>query len=205
MKRKYGDRADWARIAASAFTVARVELPAFVGIVSLYTMLRVREPLYKLVCGERTLLADDGFRWLQLYSSLTERQTYTVTAALSPEKNLAQWYIDVCAGYGVDHTGIPWHDDLYLDLVANERGSVEVIDVADLESAYEAGQIAAADYHAAWREVHRLAPLVRAGKLPEMVFAREALDALDALERGATVEGYTVLVGPRADPPDTMR
>ena len=205
MKRKYGDRADWARIAASAFTVARVDLPAFSGVVSLYTMLRVHEPLYKPVCGERTLLADNGFRWLQLYSSQPERQTYTVTAAFSPENILAQWYIDVCASHGVDHTGIPWHDDLYLDLVANGRGAVEVIDVADLEAAYDAARVGAADYHLAWCEVHRLAPLVRTGALPEMAFACDALDALDALERGASIEGYTTLVSLSANTSDTMR
>lgn len=191
MKRKYGDRPGWERITEHLFTVARVEQPAFSGVVTLYTMLRVRERLYKPVAGELTLIADERFRWLQLYSNDAESQTYTVTAAFDPENFVAQWYIDVCAGHGVDHTGVPWHDDLYLDLVMNARGALAVIDVADLESALETGAVSLQAYHLAWREAHRLAPLARGMRLPEMRFALEALSALQALERGELVAGYT--------------
>jgi predicted RNA-binding protein associated with RNAse of E/G family len=205
MPRKYGDRAGWARILASTFTVARVETPAFHGVASLYTMLRVRERLYKPVCGELTLIADDGFRWLQLYSADPACQTYTVTAAFDSEKILAQWYIDVCAGHGVDRTGVPWHDDLYLDVIANGRGAVEVIDAADLEAAIAAAIVGDAEYQLAWREAHRLAPLVRSASLPEMRFAGEALDALETLGRGGAVVGFTVIAGVRTDAPETAR
>jgi hypothetical protein len=191
MKRKYGDRAGWARIAERAFTVAQIDLPAFSGVAALYTMLRVREPLYKPVAGELTLIADDGFRWLQLYSADAQRQTYTVTAAFNPENIVAQWYIDVCAGHGVNHTGVPWHDDLYLDIVVSERGALAVIDAADLESAVEMEALSLPAYHLAWREAHRLAPLARSRLLPEMRFAAEALGAMRALESGQAVAGYT--------------
>jgi predicted RNA-binding protein associated with RNAse of E/G family len=67
VKRKYGDRADWARILERSFTVARVEQPAFCGVVTLYSMRRVRAPLFKAVAGELARIADDGFRWLRLY------------------------------------------------------------------------------------------------------------------------------------------
>ena len=196
MKRKYGDRPGWERIAERMFTVARVEQPAFSGVVALYTMLRVREPLYKPVAGELTLIADDGFCWLQLYSDDVESQTYTITVAFNPENIVVQWYIDVCAGHGVDHTGVPWHDDLYLDLVMNARGALSVIDAADLESALEAGAVSLPAYQLAWREAHRLAPLARSMRLPEMSFATEALSALQALERGESVAGYTCVVAP---------
>lgn len=199
MKRKYGDRPGWARVLAHTFTVARVERPAFAGVVTLYTMLEVRAPLYKPVAGELTLIADVGFRWLQLYSADSQSQTYTVTAAFNPAEMIVQWYIDVCAAHGVDHTGIPWHDDLYLDLVANQRGAIAVIDADDLEQAVDHGMTSIATYHLAWSEVHRLAPLAHSGRLPEMRFAGEALEAMCALERGAVIPGYTCLATPGVD------
>ncbi len=198
MKRKYGDRPGWERITERMFTVARVERPTFSGIVALYSMLHVRERLYKPVAGELTLIADDGFCWLQLYSDDAASQTYTVTAAFNPENFVAQWYIDVCAGHGVDHTGVPWHDDLYLDLVMSAHGALAVIDAADLESALEAGAVSLPAYQLAWREAHRLAPLARNMRLPEMRFATEALSALQALERGESVAGYTRVAVPGA-------
>lgn len=203
MKRKYGDRPGWERIEQRLFTVARVHQPAFSGVVSLYTMLHVRKPLYKPVAGELTLLADDGFRWLQLYSDDAQSQTYTVTVAFNPENFAAQWYIDVCAGHGVDHTGIPWHDDLYLDLVVSARGALAVIDAADLETAMETDAVSLPAYQLAWGEAHRLAPLARNMRLPEMQFAPGALSAMLSLERGETVAGYTRLVALDAAPDAT--
>jgi hypothetical protein len=52
MKRKYGDRAGWARILEHTFTVAQVDLPAYRGIVTLYSMGRVRESLYQRIAAE---------------------------------------------------------------------------------------------------------------------------------------------------------
>lgn len=72
MKRIYGDRAGWARIAEIAehgFIVAQVETRRFRGIASLDTMARVHEPLSKPVAGQVTVIAVDGFRWLRLSST----------------------------------------------------------------------------------------------------------------------------------------
>lgn len=193
MKRKYGDRADWARILEHTFTVARVDLPAFRGVVTLYTMARVREPLYKPVAGDLTLIADAGFRWLQLYSAHPTGQTCTVTASFDPQNTIAQWYIDVCAGHGVDSTGIPWHDDLYLDLVVSPSGKLAVIDGDELEAAADAGAVDASAYTLAWREAHWLAPLAHRHSLPEMRVAHRALDAMCALERGEVWPGFVRL------------
>lgn len=193
MPRKYGDRAGWARIAEHTFTLARVETADFRGVAALYSMVRTREPLYKPICGVPTLIVADGFRWLQLYSADLTAQTYTVTGTFDSENILAQWYIDICAGHGIDQAGRPWHDDLYLDLVADGRGAVEIIDGDDLTAALAAGEIEAAKYVLAWREARRLAPLARDARLPEMRCARETLAALMALERGDQVAGYTRL------------
>jgi predicted RNA-binding protein associated with RNAse of E/G family len=111
----------------------------------------------------------------------------------TPERQIAQWYIDVCAGHGVDHRGIPWHDDLYLDIIASGHDLVEVIDAADLDAAYAEDSDIPAIYHQAWRESHRLAPLVRGARLPEMRFAADALAAMLTVERGDVVSGYDLL------------
>lgn len=193
MKRKYADRAGWPRIKAHRFTAARVEVPAFHGVVALYSIVRVREPLYKPIAGAPTLIADNGYHWLQLYSSEQSSQNYTVTAMYTPEHDIAQWYIDVCAGHGVDHRGIPWHDDLYLDVIASGHAVVEVIDAADLDAAFAEDSEIPSIYHQAWRESHRLAPLVRDASLPEMRYADDALAAMLRVERGDAVSGYALL------------
>lgn len=193
MKRKYANHPGWRRIVSCSFIAARVEMPAFCGVVSLYSVHRVREPLYKPIAGAQTLLADDGFRWLQLYCDREAGQTHTVTAMYDVQRRLVQWYIDVCSCHGVDHRGVPWHDDLYLDVIANEHGAVEILDAADLEAAFDAGAISLSAYDLAWRETHWLAPLVRSGNLPEMRYAPEALASLGAMAEGVSVSGYRAL------------
>lgn len=193
MKRKYANRPDWRRIVSNSFIAARVETHAFCGVASLYSIHRVREPLYKPIAGVQTLLADDGFRWLQLYGGQTSSQSYTVSAMYDAQQRLVQWYIDVCSCHGVDHRGVPWHDDLYLDVIANEHGAVEILDAADLEAAFDAAAVPLSTYELAWREAHWLAPLVRSGELPEMRYAPEALASLLAMAEGASVSGYRAL------------
>lgn len=193
MKRKYADHPNWRRVEAHSFIAARVEAPAFCGVASLYTFQRVREPLYKPIVGVQTLLADDGFRWLQLYRDGEASQRYTVTAMYDAQRRLVQWYIDVCSRHGVDHRGVPWHDDLYLDIIASEHGAVEILDAADLEAAIDCHEASLSVYQLAWREVHWLAPQVRSGSLPEMLFAPEALASMVTLAEGDSVSGYRAL------------
>lgn len=72
--------------------------------------------------------------------------TCTVTATYNAEDALAQWYIDVCAGYGIDHTGVPWRDGLLLCLVVGPGANLEVIAGAELEDAASVGEIDATTY-----------------------------------------------------------
>jgi predicted RNA-binding protein associated with RNAse of E/G family len=88
---------------------------------------------------------------------------------------------------------VPWHDDLYLDVIASEHGAVEILDAADLEAAVDDHEASLSEYYLAWREVHRLAPQVRSGTLPEMQFAPAALASMVDLAEGATVSGYRAL------------
>ncbi len=207
MKRKLGSRPGWRRILASRYTVARSSkgddgADGYTGVVSLYSIQRVAEPLWKPLAGEPTLLADAGFAWLQFYplsafsaaiAANGPEATYSVTAMIASTGTIAQWYVDICAGAGLTPEGVPWHDDLYLDLVTTGRGDIEVLDAHELDEALEAGEVSPDWYHAAWRAAHILAPQVRRVTLPEMRAAPGALAALRALERDERPEGFALL------------
>ena len=196
MKRKPGDRPGWKRILAHRFIAARGsgQERAYPGVVSLYTMLHVAEPLYKPLGGQPVLLAADGFAWLQFYPSQpADAVGYVATAMLAADGTLAQWYVDICADHGLSPEGVPWHDDLYLDLISSGRGDVELIDVDDLEGALAGGAISPVQYDAAWRAAHWLAPALRHGDLPEIRALDTALAALRTLETGDAAPGFARL------------
>jgi predicted RNA-binding protein associated with RNAse of E/G family len=169
------------------------------GIVALYTMERVAEPLWKPLHGQPTLLAADGFAWLQFYPTSGGKNgaaIYSATAMIAPDGAIAQWYIDICAECGITREGVPWHDDLYLDLITAGKGDVETLDAGELESALDAGAVTPAHYQAAWNVAHQLTPQVRALTLPEVAALPTALPALRALEARvdeARVAGYEPL------------
>lgn len=187
MKRKLGSHPNWRRILAYRYTVARgVSSDAYPGVVSLYSMLRVADPLWKTLNSRPTLLAADDFAWLQFYpsssASVEAAVGYCATAMIAPDGAIAQWYIDIIAQSGLTPEGVAWHDDLYLDLVTTGQGDAELLDADELEEAFRSGWVTPTQYQAAWEASRRLEPLVRALALPEIQAFPAALGALRALE-----------------------
>lgn len=203
MKRKLGSHPNWRRIIAHRYTAARAVAPRapYSGVIALYSIERVTMPLWKPLAGQPVQLAADGFAWLQFYpspdptgsGSADPAVTYALTAMVAPDGDVRQWYLDIAAGCGTTPDGIPWHDDLYLDLVTAGRGDIELLDADELEEALIAGDETPARYHAAWDLAHRLTPTLRALDLPEIEALAPALAALRALESGEPAPGYHLL------------
>ena len=61
-----------------------------------------------------------------------------------------QYYIDVAKEYKIDDRGLPYFDDLYLDVVLLSSGKVYVLDEEELEDAYKSGDVTKEEYELAW-------------------------------------------------------
>lgn len=179
MKRKQADRPHWQRILRRRFTVTRLDTPAFQGYVTLLRLIEVRQPLWVPFGARRLCVADHGYCWLQHFP---EGAHYTLTTMLDAEGQVVQWYFDLCKAHGVDERGIPWYDDLYLDVIAVPSGEVELIDVADLDEARRQGLLTPADYDLAWREANHLLAAVRAGDLRLLALSAQYWEELRRLE-----------------------
>lgn len=73
-----------------------------------------------------------------------------------PDGRVVQWYIDICARHGVDARGVPWYDDLYLDIVVSPAGGRWLLDADELEAAVGAGVITPSERALAHAEAHWL-------------------------------------------------
>mgnify|MGYP003296566621 FL=1 len=60
---------------------------------------------------------------------------------MNADNEIMLWYIDMIAGQGIDNDGVPYFDDLYLDLVVYPDGTIKVDDMDELEDALEAKDI----------------------------------------------------------------
>lgn len=143
MKRKRLDRDIWTDILEKTYRQQPVCAGGLDGIVSLLTLDRVDRPsLWDTPCGE-TAVCEAGMLWVQY---LPSQGDCLITAMLNPARDTVLYYIDIIAGHGFAEDGVVFYDDLYLDIVIHQDGSLKVDDEAEFEEAFAAGDIDEALY-----------------------------------------------------------
>ena len=149
MKRLRADRPHWPRILERRFHMTYLETPPYTDHITLIQVDKVRDPLWKSFAGTPVCLVDGGYAWLQQFPANAH---HAMTTMFDPQGDVVQWYIDVCLRHGVDSDGIPWLDDLYLDIVVMPSGKWLLYDADELEAALAQDIITKADYDLAWAE-----------------------------------------------------
>lgn len=162
MKRKSADWY-WPRVPSKRFGIEVLEEPEFRGYLARMEMLEVREPLWVECCGKRICIADGGFVWNKYF---VPGAHHSLTVWFDVEGQPIQYYFDICADIGLDAAGVPWYDDLYLDVVGLPGGPFELIDVEELEAAIQQGAVTQAQYDLAWAEARRLLQRLNDGDYP---------------------------------------
>lgn len=163
MKRKYSDRANWRRVTDKKFQVRTVHEPDFQGYVVLYQIKQVRDPLWKEYEGKRYCVADAGYEWLQHFQKGAH---HVMTSMYDNKGQVVQYYIDICKVQGVTDRGVPWFDDLYLDVVILPGGQLYLLDAEELDDALRRGLITQEDYDMAWDEANRIMDRYKKGQFP---------------------------------------
>ncbi len=161
MRRRYASREEWALLRDRQFEVRRVDRNGFHGYVTRLSIGNVTEPLVVPLNGVDHRLADAGFTWLQ---HVPDTCRHTLTTLLDEQGQVIQWYVDIAAGTGVDERGVPWWDDLFLDVVILPDGSVHLLDEDELDAARESGEITAEEYDAARAEARQVMKAAREGR-----------------------------------------
>lgn len=160
MKRKFSDRANWRRIVNKTYSSVYLNTEMFNGYVTFYKIHQLREPLWKEYLQSRICLADEGFIWLQHFP---EHEQYVVTTMFNSELEVVQWYIDICKDQGLTDQGVPWFDDLFLDVIILPSGDVLLVDEDELEEAYDHGEITKQEFDMAQEEAQKLLDSIRNG------------------------------------------
>jgi len=158
MKRKFSDRANWRRITSKSYQSLYLTGDEFTGYVTLYLIHQLRDPLWKEYNGTRLCLADNGYSWLQHFP---KNEHYVVTTMFDAKQHVVQWYIDICKSQGVTDQGVPWFDDLFLDIIVLPSGEVFLLDEDELLEAYEQGAISNDDYRMAKAEAAKVLETIR--------------------------------------------
>ena len=175
IKRRSAERLDWERVTERRFSVHTFDEPDFAGAVSLLCIDQVREPLWLDSGGRRICVADAGHMWLQQFPRGTQ---HAITSQFDAEGSIVQWYIDICKAHGVDKNGVPWWDDLYLDIVVTPEGIPTLLDEDELEYALCNGNISAPDVALAYAEARNLIERIDDGRIDLLVLSCRHRDYL---------------------------
>ncbi|MDN4071254.1 DUF402 domain-containing protein [Paenibacillus vini] len=185
MKRKFGDRANWRRVTQRQFKSKYVDSDMFRGYVTSYSIQALRDPLWKTYGGNTFRIADKGFTWLQYYP---KGEHYVVTAMFDDKGDIVEWYIDVCKTQGVTDQGVPWFDDLYLDIVVLKNGEVFLLDEDELDDALSRGHITVRDYDMATETARDVMRSIREQHFPYFTMSldhyRNGFVLMDAQRQG---------------------
>ncbi|HET8906408.1 MAG TPA: DUF402 domain-containing protein [Ktedonobacterales bacterium] len=191
MTYKRADRPGWPRLRAQRFITQRLADGPIAGYASLLQMTEVAEPLLVTHHEQQVCIADNGYSWLQIFP---EGAHYTHTTMFDAEGQPVQDYIDLVAEHGIDDAGIPWYDDLYLDLAWIPDGSPLLLDQDELEAAHAIGAVTQEQYDLARGETARLLVALTLGEytLPDVARAcyptlRAALDERETLATEADI------------------
>lgn len=153
MKRKSAAHLDWERFQKRRFVVQRIDSADYHGYVVLLRLDQVSEPFFVNFGQERVCIADRGYDWVQHFP---DGEHFVLLSAFNEHGELVQWYIDIVESMGVDERGIPWYQDLYLDIVVAPNGETLLLDVDELDDALRQGKITSGQYNFAWQQASAL-------------------------------------------------
>jgi predicted RNA-binding protein associated with RNAse of E/G family len=178
VKRKLATIPEWRHVRAKRFVATPVVEPTFRGYVALLTFDAIGQTGWLPYADQRLLIADDGYCWLQYYP---QDAHYAITATFDERDRFIYWYIDITKAHGLGDDGIPWYDDLYLDIIILADGAIHVLDADELDAALAAQKITQDEWQLAWDETNRLLAELKRGPLPAMTLYARHLTMLRAL------------------------
>ena len=153
IKRKFADSPNWTRIINKGFKMTNIDNQDFKGHVSAILLAKVKQPLIKNMFGKDYCLADDGYIWLQ---QLPVEENFCITTMFNNKQEIVQWYIDIIKAQGITEKGIPYFDDLFLDVVVVPEGQVLLLDEDELEEALNNNEITKQEYNMAYEEANKI-------------------------------------------------
>lgn len=124
----------------------RVDKEYFRGYVSLVKIKGIEEPWIIHDKDYTGCILDENYEWLEIYP---DNEKYAITAMYDDKSNVVEWYFDMIKDSGVEN-GIPYINDLYLDLVIRANGNQVVLDEDELQDALDEKDITEEDFYMAY-------------------------------------------------------
>ena len=80
-----------------------------------------------------------------------EAGDYCFTATYEDDGSFRDFYIDITDGMGLTEDNVPYHNDLYLDMIVRSQDDYEVLDEDELKEAYQKNDITKEQFERAYK------------------------------------------------------
>jgi uncharacterized protein len=172
MKRKIFDLRSWVREGGRAESCAQTVTKLDGYLIVDFRVSRVTRPYEVTAFGQTYRVLDTGYRWLRVHPHAPDGagagvMGHALTVQFDARGVPIQTYVDIHGGEGVTPEGLPWHDDLYLDVLGRfgtdfgtDEGwrvkETELIDQDELQAAYDSGLVSAAQVKGSYAEAQKV-------------------------------------------------
>lgn len=165
IKRKSVDRTYLKRVVDREFVYLGVNDDNFSGYISLFKINQSTSSCIIKYNEKNVCVIDTGYSLLQ-YIPLGEN--YTATAFFDENNRIIQWYFDITYKNGIGEDGIPYYDDLFLDVVILPPLEIHLLDKDELDEALHNKEISEEQYKLACNVADKLMKDISTNKITFM-------------------------------------
>lgn len=143
MKRRYANKVK------GEYIQKRIDEEFFKGYVAFVKIKDVQNPLIVNDGEKDVCIKDNDYEWFEVYP---DNEHYVITIMFDDKNNLIEWYFDISKEVGIED-GIPYEDDLYVDIVITPNGRKEILDEEELMDALNKNEITQKDVELVYETV----------------------------------------------------
>jgi len=139
------------------YLVKSVKEKSFEGDISYYNF---KNADIKIVTPKGKVIIDNDYKLLGFYNYNSKVK---LSAFYDKNNEIIEWYFDIAKEIGKEN-GVPYEDDLYLDVVVRPDGKIILLDEDELKEALKRLEITKEEYEMAYVEANKLMMLLKESK-----------------------------------------
>ena len=147
MIKKYADFPTWKKVFEKRYANMYIDNKEFKGNISLLTAVKAKEKIVVNREGKDVTILDDNYNWLEIYP---DEGNIAVSVLINDKEEIVDWYFDIAKNIALTDKGVPYIDDLYLDVMMYPSGKIDILDEDELEEALSIGDITKEDFDFAY-------------------------------------------------------
>lgn len=149
LKKRYANRYIGNKVKKSEQKVISVKEEYFTGDIHYYNFIEVND---RIVIPNFKCILDNNYKWLEFYDYNSKVK---LTAIYDENSEIIEWYFDIAREIGKEN-GVPFEDDLYLDVVVTPNKEISLLDENELKDAFERLEITKEEYDNAYKTANDL-------------------------------------------------